>query len=158
MRIVYSDNKITKDMFNKHTIMLCGPTPRTSDVKSWRPEALKILEDLKYDGLVFVPEWSIPASHIDFTEQVEWERTGLCGCTCIAFWVPRKMGEMPALTTNVEFGSYLTKRPSAVIYGRPNWAEHCHYLDWLYKKETNRSHLTDLASLLNICASWRSAD
>ncbi|MDD4547329.1 MAG: hypothetical protein PHI05_01115 [Bacilli bacterium] len=48
------------------------------------------------------------------------------------------MEKMPAFTTNVEFGYWLAKKPEKIIYGRPNNAKKIKYLDWLYKKESNK--------------------
>lgn len=36
------------------SIFLAGPTPRSKEVQSWRPEALRILKNLGYDGQVYV--------------------------------------------------------------------------------------------------------
>src|SRR5437773_3452695 len=38
------------------SLYLAGPTPRDPTVSSWRPQALRLLESLAYDGVVFVPE------------------------------------------------------------------------------------------------------
>jgi hypothetical protein len=54
----------------------------------------------------------------------------------ILFWIPRELDKMPAFTTNVEFGYWLAKTPSRIIYGRPDNARKIKYLDWLYKKES----------------------
>lgn len=43
MKICYSDQLIDSSVF------LAGPTPRSIDVASWRPDALVILEDLGYN-------------------------------------------------------------------------------------------------------------
>ena len=48
---------------------------------------------------------------------------------------------MPAFTTNVEFGRYIGS--GRVVYGRPDNAEKCRYLDWLYQDVTgNKYHNT----------------
>ena len=36
-----------------------------------------------------------------------WERIALTDATVILFWVPRKLPDMAAFTTNVEFGYWL---------------------------------------------------
>lgn len=135
MESLYS-NQSPFDGFGK-SIFLAGPTPRNPEVPSWRPEALKILEELKFDGTVLVPERQDGYSKIDYLDQVEWEEQGLRLSSLIVFWVPRNMITMPALTTNVEFGYWMAKCPEKVLYGRPDNAESCRYLDWLFQKETN---------------------
>jgi hypothetical protein len=36
-----------------------------------------------------------------------WEREGLIKASVIFFWIPRGLPDMPAFTTNVEFGYWL---------------------------------------------------
>ena len=63
------------------------------------------------------------------------------------FWVPRVLPDMPAFTTNVEFGYWL--HSGKVIYGRPDDATKIKYLDWLYKEDYNKTPINDLDKLLN---------
>jgi hypothetical protein len=105
MNVVYSNHPI---QIQKNSIFLAGPTPRSKDVKSWRPDA-----------------------HLE-------------NCSLVVFWVPRKFPDMPALTTNVEFGSYV--RSGRMLYGRPNDSEKNRYL--LYTKLTERVPHTNLNDLL----------
>jgi hypothetical protein len=135
MKVLYSDEKPFK---NGLSIFLAGPTPRSTEVTSWRREAISMLSQLGFEGTVLVPErrdWSVK---FDYTDQVEWEHAGLSNATLILFWVPREMKTMPALTTNVEFGLWLKGTPEKVIYGRPDNAASVRYLDWLYRKITRR--------------------
>ena len=53
MQINYSDEKVLK---GEKSIFLAGPTPRSLDVETWRKEAIRILEELGFDGIVYVPE------------------------------------------------------------------------------------------------------
>ena len=145
MNVVYSDQYLE---VQTPSIFLAGPTPRCHDVPSWRPGALAILEELQYTGQVLVPErkdWV----NFDYLDQVEWEYKGLSECSVIAFWIPRDMKTMPALTTNCEFGLWVTGGRS--IYGRPDNAPNNRYLDWLYRKATGnkREPFNDLKQLLS---------
>ena len=36
-----------------------------------------------------------------------WDREGLIKASVIFFWIPRGLPDMPAFTTNVEFGYWL---------------------------------------------------
>ena len=147
MKVIFSDENIELTA-GKSSIFLAGPTPRKKEINSWRPEALSILKSLNYQGDVLVPEkkdWSVK---FEYEDQFNWERFGLDNCTSIVFWVPRKFPDMKALTTNVEFGVYITKTPSKVFYGRPDDAEQVRYLDLLYNKSTNRNPFINLRDIL----------
>lgn len=145
MIVNYSSENVVK---GKRSIFLAGPTPRSLDVISWRIEALKILDNLGFDGIVYVPELENDNRTFDYNNQVWWEREALYNANVIVFWIPRKKDKMPALTTNVEFGYWLSKESSKVIYGRPDDSESNRYLDWLYTVETNMDPTNDLKVLL----------
>lgn len=135
LKILYSDDEIFdgKDA----SIFLAGPSPRKSDVQSWRPKAIEILKEAGFEGTILVPErkdWSV---QFDYIDQVKWEQAGLKLASIIVFWVPRNMETMLGLTTNVEFGYWVSKSPKRVVYGRPHGAANTRYLDWLICEETN---------------------
>ena len=146
MIVNYSDQKV---ITGDKSIFLAGPTPRSTDVISWRGEAIKILDELGFDGIVYVPELEHDNRTFDYNNQVWWEREALHAASVIVFWVPRKKENMPALTTNVEFGYWVSKDPNKVIYGRPDDSESNRYLDWLYNVETSREAINNLKVLLD---------
>src|ERR1041385_2115205 len=91
------------------SIFLMGPTPRDTEVRSWRPEALNLLQQLDYRGVVFMPEDRPDQDGRvrfkgDYIDQVEWEERCLNLADVILAYVPRNMDTMPGLTTNVEWG------------------------------------------------------
>ncbi len=143
MRVNFSDEVVQK---GKKSIFLAGPTPRGKDVASWRVEAIKKLEELGFDGVVFVPEYSTWVPKENYEDQANWEREALTEATVILFWIPRSFPNLPAFTTNVEFGYWLHSKK--VIYGRPNGAPKTKYLDWLYKTDYNEEPFNDLNKLL----------
>lgn len=143
MIINFSDQEVIK---GKKSIFLAGPTPRDDKVISWRKEACKKLEELNFDGIVYVPEHSTWETRGDYNNQVLWERNGLTNATIIVFWIPRSLPDMPAFTTNVEFGYWLHSKK--VIYGRPSKAEKVKYLDWLYEFDYGKKPYNDLDELL----------
>jgi len=147
MEVYTSDRPINKGLENEynHSIFLAGPTPRSDDVKSWRPKAIGILGNMDYNGLVWTPEVQGEAKY-DYIHQVEWEKWGLNACKKIVFWIPRSIPDMPAFTTNVEFGRYVDS--GRVIYGRPDEAVKCAYLDWMYKDLTGKDPINNLENLL----------
>lgn len=125
MRVVRPSDQLpgswVKSMF------LAGPTPRDSETASWRPRALELLAEAGYDGVVFVPEEEggfLPGH--DYDAQLAWERAALDACDVILFWVPRNMAKMPGLTTNVEFGLYVSS--GKVVFGAPQGAASVRYL------------------------------
>ena len=125
MQIVYA--KETLPQTSPLGIFLAGPTPRRKDVQSWRPDALRILEDQGYEGTVYVPEARDGTWKPDEYEmQVEWEEAALNKAACILFWVPRKMDTLPGLVTNVEFGVW--QGSGKVVFGAPLDAEKVRYL------------------------------
>ena len=106
------------------SVFLAGPTPRSEDVDSWRPEALAILEEKGYDGVVFVPEPFDKKG--GYESQVEWEDKHLNMADCILFWIPRSE-DLPGYTTNVEFGEWF--KSGKIVIGFPEEAQKVRYLE-----------------------------
>lgn len=114
-------------------MFLAGPSPREKSVIDWRIEAIRILQEIHFDGEVFIPipekrfyggddsaEWT-------YDTQIEWECAARHVADKIVFWVPRDIENgIPAFTTNVEFGEDL--HSGKMLYGRPEQAEKCRYL------------------------------
>ena len=156
MRVLYSDD----EEFDGRDvgIFLAGPTGVGAVIPSWRPVAIKILEEAGFEGTVLVPErkdWSV---QFDYTDQVSWERAGLELASVTVFWVPRNMETMPALTTNVEFGYWVAKSPERVLYGRPVGAASTRYLDWLISQENKDAVVYDDLNFLLLAAVCRAPD
>lgn len=142
----YEDIEIEK---NRKSVFLAGPTPRSKDVKSWRPEALEMLEKLGFDGDVYVPEVKEGMDFVvkaDYSDIISWELNHLGRADAIVIWVPRDLKDMPAFTTNVEFGYHL--KTGKVVYGRPNGAPKTRYLDYLYEKDYGKKPFETLEELL----------
>lgn len=146
MVVNYSSVKVLK---GDKSIFLAGPTPRSVDVETWRTEAVQILKQLGFNGIVYVPEQQIRDINYDYNNQVWWEREALNNADTIVFWIPRDIKTMPAFTTNVEFGYWLSKNSNKVVYGRPDESEKNKYLDWLYETETGKKPINDLKMLLS---------
>lgn len=147
MKIYYSDSPIPDSI--TYAIFLAGPSPRDNKTLDWRVEALDILKSIGFIGEVFVP---IPEGKFhgqgdkeswNYINQIDWECTHRHIADKIVFWVPRDIaGHMPGFTTNVEFGEDLAT--GKVVYGRPEGADKCRYLD---KRYTGVVH-TELRVLL----------
>lgn len=127
MQISYALSPLPKSIF------LAGPTPREHHVPSWRPEALRILQDtLGFTGTVIVPETADGKPHAYTHAQILWEWEALTHATIVAFWIPRHIETMPAFTTNVEFGMLASS--GKIVMGHPDGAAKMKYLDALAKR------------------------
>ena len=124
MHIIYSTQSPPKT-FSK-SIFLAGPSPRNADHDNWRIEALSILKEMDYDGVVFIPLPEDGAWSHRYDDQVEWENTYLNMADLVVFWVPRDLERLPAFTTNVEFGMWFDS--GKAILGYPKDAPKMGYL------------------------------
>lgn len=135
MEILYTQQKLDCiSSSNKQSIFLAGPTPRVNTIHSWRPEIIKYLNELNFDGFIIYPEYSNGKydNKIDIQQQIEWEEKGLTESTVILFWIPRDMDTMPGLTTNDEWGTW--KRSGKVVLGTPRSAFNVRYQVYYAKK------------------------
>lgn len=100
------------------SLFLAGPTPRTPEVASWRPQALAAI-GRHWAGpgplVVFLPE---PRDEVwpEYVHQRTWELHWGDRSDVVLFWIPRGPG-MPALTTNDEWGRW--KDTGRVVLGTP---------------------------------------
>lgn len=130
------------------SIFLAGPSPRKPSDRNWREEALKILEEANFNGVVFAPIYRDAKKldeSFDYDAQIEWETKHLNASDIVAFWVPRDLKELPGFTTNVEFGLWV--KSGKVLLGSPPDAEKMAYLNWWADKESVET-FDDLTKLL----------
>lgn len=130
MQVVYA-REMPPDSFSK-AIFLAGPTPRQHNVQSWRPEAVRLLKESGYDGVVFVPESRDGKWEAEYIDQIEWEEQCLHLADCILFWVPRNLETMPAFTTNTEWGVW--QNSGKVVFGAPPEAVKVRYQRYYAEK------------------------
>lgn len=123
----------------RNSIFLAGPTPRSDDVKSWRPTALRILKELGHTGHVFVPETADWGWSGNYDQQTLWEWQALGRASAVLFWVPRDLNTMPAFTTNVEFGMLATKFPERTVLGFPTGSPKMRYLENVARRQAEFS-------------------
>jgi hypothetical protein len=115
LKVVYAGETFPSNITK--TLFLAGPSPRNDSHENWREDALQILGSKGYDGHVFVP---LPRDGVfpkDYNSQANWEQTAMNRSDVILFWVPRDLENLPAFTTNVEFGQKVKNRN--VVYGHP---------------------------------------
>lgn len=66
MTVIYSQELLT-------TIFLAGPTPRSQEVKSWRPEMIEYLSSKVPNLVFFSSEPKNGVFQIEYDNQTEWE-------------------------------------------------------------------------------------
>lgn len=140
-----------ESLSSKSSIFLAGPTRRGSYFEaSWRYEACDILNKLSYKGVVYIPEYpkDCPWNDTNIEKQTRWEWEALENASCICFWIPRDHDDLIGLTTNVEFGRYITMKPDSVVLGYPKEAFRMRYLDMLYRECTDRTPVNTLQETL----------
>lgn len=108
------------------SVFLAGPTPRNKNVPSWRPDMIKALREKGYDGDILIPEKRGDWLDYDYETQTRWEVEHLNAANLIAFWIPRSIPDMPAFTTNIEFGEFM--HSGKIVLGYPEGAEKMRYL------------------------------
>lgn len=130
MNLIYAREPLAQ--LRTTSIFLAGPTPRSEEVQSWRPDAIRLLDSMSFAGDVLIPEprggkwtWSV-------YDQIDWEWEALTSASHIVFWVPRQMSTMPGLTTNIEWGVWASS--GKVTLGYPPEAEHVRYMSYMAKK------------------------
>lgn len=145
MQIIYYGDEMP-ETFNKSLFLAGGSLRPGQEGTSWREDAIKILEDIGYDGVVFCPE-NEDGKFDEFDELdkdnyskiVEWENKYLALADCIMFWVPRDLSldedgnlKLACLTTNVEYGMYCDR--GNIVFGAPKDADKVSYLKYYADK------------------------
>ncbi len=133
MQIVYYGDDMPESFSS--SIFLAGGSLRPGqEGVSWRREAIQILAQLGYDGVVFIPEnrKGVFDDDHNYQETVEWEEKFLEICDCILFWIPRDLRNLPCLTTNCEFGKYSAS--GKIVLGIPDTAEKVKYQKYYASK------------------------
>jgi hypothetical protein len=121
------------------SVFLAGPTPRSADVPSWRPAAIREIA-AQWQGqpaalAVFIPEPMDGQRWAYHDNQMAWETDARAAASTILFWIPRDLRTLPGFTTNVEFGLDVTTG-RAVLGCPPDCPnpERNRYLIWLARR------------------------
>lgn len=162
MKLVFADDSLPTEVTK--TIFLAGPNPRYKNgdvvLRTWRHDVLDELERIGYDGHVFIPMpigsfygETVSGAVSDYDHQIEWEDAAMMRADVILMWVDRT-STLRGMTTNIEFGRYLDS--GRLIYGRPDNADGCRYLDEQIKKRRKEAYSTITAIVKE--ADWRLRD
>lgn len=158
LNIVFSDQPFPVEITS--SLFLEGPSPRNNLEYDWKMDAVDYLEKTNFNGTVFIP---VPKDKFygkgdqagwTYTNQIAWECKARNVADIIVAWVAREIDRekedlgMPGFTTNIEFGEDLSS--GKLMYGRPDSAKKCNYLDQRYKEihlpiYNNLHHLLDAA-------------
>lgn len=133
MQIIYTLEDVPETI--NRSLFLAGPSPRPEQtIHSWRVDALEYLESIDFDGVVFVPEYKPNTNppEFDLKTQIEWEERCLNASDCIVFWVPRDLEQLPAFTTNIEFGAWCNS--GKIVFGAPDSAPKNDYIKYYCNK------------------------
>jgi hypothetical protein len=147
MRVFYAQEVLPEEV--TCCVFLMGPTPRANSgaVLSWRSEAVRILEELGFQGEVFVPEPRDGIWLSDYTAQVRWEDAALNRSDRILVWLPRDLATLPGLTTNDEWGYWKGRDPARLILGIPAGAQRIRYQQYY----ANQLNIPMYETLLETC-------
>lgn len=132
MKLIYAREPLVN--IQGKSLFLAGPTPRSSDITSWRNDAINLLMSKNTELTVLIPEdrngiWD---ESINFEEQIEWEESALKKSDCILFWIPRDLTTLPGFTTNIEFGAW--KESGKLVLGFPPNTPKMKYLAYYAQK------------------------
>jgi len=137
MNIVYAQEKFPNEVTK--SIFLAGPTSRENKRTQWRLDAIDILNNLNYDGTLFIPEIINGKFNNKYDEQVEWESNAMNRADIIVFYIPRDKDNL-ALTTNVEFGEWY--KSGKIVVGFPKDSIHNSYIQNKAESEKLTIHNT----------------
>jgi len=140
--IIYAQQELN---FEGKSVFLAGPTPRKMNVMSWRPKALKMLNQSSFNGTILVPEFKDRnnfTKNFAYDKQIAWELEAMKKADKIVFWIDRHLPDMPGFTTNTEFGYWVAKDPEKIILGIPENSEKCDYIKYLAIENNIDIHYT----------------
>lgn len=107
----YNDEKLPKrSECTDGEVFLAGPTSRQQILEcNWRAEAVYLLREAGFSGMIYVPEPRGDELANDFTDRGyihRWESSRLFFArrSKRVFWIPRRADELLGLNTNLEMG------------------------------------------------------
>ena len=144
MQTLFYDDHLSTALLTdgRPSIFLAGPT--SADYRTrWRLEALRLLEDRGFSGMVIIPEFRdrlfceaaadrfadddcpVPGMRPASYNILDWETTGIEGVRCVMFWMPFATAgrdasdSLPGFTTRAEVSRELVRAPHRIVLGMP---------------------------------------
>lgn len=145
MNILYPKDSLPDTIPN--SIFLAGPSVRSLDVESWRPEAISHFKTVGFSGTLLNPENLSNLNGNEYLDQIEWEQEALEKATVIMFWIPRNLETLPGFTTNFELGWWINS--GKIVLGAPPEAPKMKYI-WHHIKKRKILCSTELFELCNL--------
>jgi 8-oxo-dGTP pyrophosphatase MutT (NUDIX family) len=133
MILIYAQEAIPNEI--RKSIFLAGPSLRPGqDGVSWRKKAIKILDLIGYDGVVFIPEARVGNfEDFNYEKQIIWETRALRASDNILFHINRNIkDELLGLTTNDEWGFW--KNSGKCVLSTELNADKVRYQEWWAKE------------------------
>ena len=155
MIISYPDQEVIS-LKGVDSIYLAGFDFRGKKFKSWRQDAVNLLVELGYNGIIYVPEDRSGRYGPDRENQEDWEWNALEKAGKIIFWIPGKVNivepklDLAEIATSLEY-SYITtiaSRSRKIFYGRENGLNT--YFDNKFRNRRNKEPATSLRGLLEL--------
>lgn len=136
MRVIHANKELNSLDDLNFGIFLAGPCTRTNDELSktdWREDFISKLESKGYNGDVIDPtNEEYDENDPDYlTKQTLWEHENMFISSVVVFWLDRHFPNIPALTSNIEFGLFAFNRNKRIIVGCPEGADKNTYIEVL---------------------------
>ncbi len=145
MRVLFYDDQDLHQQLaaRPRSMFLGGPTARGVPRTPWRLQALELLGQLGYGGLVVIPEFfdgqfdvhaplvfergksPVPNVRALSYNVLRWETAGIELCETVLFWMPFGIsapddpGSLPGFTTRAEVSREISRDPSRLVLGMP---------------------------------------
>lgn len=148
--IVNSLDQAVVTLTHADSIFLAGPVPADGSNKAWRNiEAIPLLEEMGFNGIVYVPEFSSSIQVRNRQEIRMWELRALYLAHKIVCWLPYPVDLSdpdilsPTLTNYIPADEIIEEYSDKILYGRPP-QEHESYIDTLFHKNKAYDSLEEL--------------
>lgn len=122
MHKVYQ-NETPPYKFSQSLFLAGGSIREGQEGMSWRKEALRILDDVGYKGVVYLPENR--EGRLEEHQDTNWEQNCLDTSDVILMWLPAN-DTLPCYGSRVEYGRYATT--GRLVLGYPEDAQGLSYI------------------------------
>ena len=128
MHIVHAPHEFP-DEWSK-SIFLTSPKASNSPATPWHHEAIGVLRQLGYDGVVFVPNRDTNSS--DQSDHLEWELRAMHSADAIVYWLPPETESELDTRVTIELGRWIHSHN--LFLGHPDNGQVAPYLDRMLRE------------------------